>query len=118
MTIFRYLIKEVIGGYFSLKSLFLSMRKNIEVFLGGVRWSRLVQPAGCSPSQVTVYQISRTLFFSHNKPAGTVFSVKFQTSERALRVGHVSLELENRMFWLLQLLKLVVYPPLVSFKAV
>ena len=41
--------------------------------LGAVRWSEATsQPAG-SLSRVTVHQTSRTVFFSHNKPAGIVF---------------------------------------------
>jgi len=40
---------------------------------GAVRWSEPDQPAGCFSSQVTVHQTNRIVFFSNNKPAGTVF---------------------------------------------
>ena len=41
--------------------------------IGSVCWSGFIQPAGWSSSQFTIHQTSRTVFFSHNKPVGTVF---------------------------------------------
>jgi len=37
------------------------------------RWYEPDQPAGWIPSHITVHQTSRIVFFSHNKPAETVF---------------------------------------------
>ena len=38
-----------------------------------VRWSEIFSQPADPHSQVTVHQTSQTVFFSHNKPAGTVF---------------------------------------------
>ena len=50
-----------------------SGRRDPLVHIGLVRWSGRDQPAGWSPSRITVHQTSRTVFFSHDKSAGTVF---------------------------------------------
>ena len=88
-------------------------------FIGVVRWSEPDQPTSCFPSQVTVHQTSRTVFFSHDKSAGTVFFSQVsdqRTGPYSLRVerwqsiskesnsfacnGYLSLIISTNQFWL------------------